>query len=104
MVDQHSEPYDEAHVLLLGWEHDDDDINNNKDMRRGLEKLEVVLERFFNYRTYSHWRIPQDESTDALNTRLREFRTSHNKRRNLLIVYYAGHGAVDRNRSLLWLM
>ncbi|KFY28787.1 hypothetical protein V491_00289 [Pseudogymnoascus sp. VKM F-3775] len=73
MVDQHSEPYDEAHVLLLGWEHDDDDINNNKDMRRGLEKLEVVLERFFNYRTYSHWRIPQDESTDALNTRLREF-------------------------------
>ncbi|CAG8955747.1 hypothetical protein HYFRA_00011013 [Hymenoscyphus fraxineus] len=104
MVDQHSEPYDEAHVLLLGWEHDDDDINNNKDMRLGLEKLEVVLERFFNYRTYSQWRIPQDESTDALNTRLREFRTAHNKRRNLLIVYYAGHGAVDHNRSLLWLM
>lgn len=104
MSSQPSEPYDEAHVLLLGWEHDEDDSNSNKDMRAGLEKLEGVLKRFFNYRTYSEWRIPHEEPTDALSTRLREFRRAYNRRRSLLILYYAGHGAVDRNRSLLWLL
>jgi hypothetical protein len=104
MASDQVEPYDEVHVLLLGWEHDEDDNDNNKDMRQGLQKLEVVLDRFFNYRTYSEWRIPQDQPTAALNRRLQDFRAAYNKRRNLMIVYYAGHGAVDRDRSLLWLL
>jgi len=33
---------DEAHVLMLGWDYDDDDVNKNQEMRRELEQLETV--------------------------------------------------------------
>lgn len=103
MEDNGSEPYDGVHVLLLGWEHEDDDLHGNKAMRLGLQKLENVFQGFFNYMTYSTWRIPIEASTAALNARLREFRDQYNHRGNLLIIYYAGHGATDANRNLSWL-
>lgn len=79
------------------------DLHGNQAMRLGLQKLENVFQGFFNYMTYSTWRIPIKQSTTALNTKLREFRDQYNHRRTLLIVYYAGHGATDADRDLLWL-
>ena len=95
--------YDEVHVLLLGWDHDEDDRSGNAAMRGGLEKLDFVFKGFFGFKTYSSWRIPENSPTEALNARLGEFRNAHNKHRNLMIIYYAGHGATDGNRRLLWL-
>ena len=105
MAEQQREPYDHVHALLLGWEHDENDHNGNKQMRAGIEELDQVLQGHFAYQTHSSWRIPAEDYLDPLYERLRGFREQHDKARTLLMVYYAGHGCVDENsRDLFWLL
>ena len=87
--------YTNVHVLLLSWE--DDNLGVMKEVR----ELEKVFADTYNYHT-ERFQIPSSRSHNSLARRLTAFLDDFEGSKNLLIVYYGGHGFMNDDRQCLW--
>jgi hypothetical protein len=87
--------YKEAHVLLLSWEGGDSRMYDQ------LCQLQEVFDILYNYEV-EEWKIPPTKPHTKLNEKILEFLT-HDQIGNLLVVYYAGHGGIDKDRDSVWM-
>lgn len=85
--------YDSVSVLLLLWEDDELDLDCGKEVGR----LQDVLSKSYGYST-TVLKIPTARTEEWLYDTLIDFARGKTTR-DLIIVYYAGHGVADRNRS-----
>ena len=89
--------YNKVQVLLISWE--DDDLN----VEIEIKELQKVLWDFYQFPA-EHWKIPSHDGPHGqLGDKVRDFQKLHDKEDSLLIVYYGGHGYLDKNRQLIWL-
>ena len=87
--------YDAVHVLLLRWEADDLQTSSE------VEDLERVFQKTYGFKTET-WLIPSASSHNSLNRRILDFQTDKSER-DLLILYYGGHGIGDsHNFDSIW--
>ena len=90
--------YRSVHVLLLSWEDDDLDPPCSGEIQR----LRSVFEDRYRF-AVEEWRIPSDRRSHKMcGDKLNDFVQAHEHRDVLLIIYYAGHGSLDRNRQCIW--
>ncbi|KAL8928174.1 MAG: hypothetical protein Q9208_001884 [Pyrenodesmia sp. 3 TL-2023] len=78
-------PYTDVSVLLLRWAAD------NLGVIDEVLRLEKVLRERFHFST-EQWDIPSEEPEHELTAKMLEF-CKGKKKNDLLILYYAGHGA-----------
>ena len=86
--------YSEVHVLFLSWK--DDLLGVSKE----IAELKDVFRETYHYDT-EEWHIPSNRSHNSLVKRITEFLEAYEERKNLLIVYYAGHGGLNDDRQLV---
>lgn len=94
--------YKNVRVLLLQWE--DDDLQIDQEVERLAYVFSAPNPVGYNYTT-ERWSIPStnsdgDEPCDLLNQRLVKFKRGATQE-DLLILYYAGHGG-GSPQNLLW--
>ena len=87
--------YRAVHVLLLNWEADD--IGTSTE----LEELRDLFKNRFAYST-EIWPIPSSQPENALEIKLGAVKQLYGKERCLIIVYYGGHGKMDRDGRSIW--
>ena len=69
---------------------------------REILDLQNVFGKTYHYNT-EHWRIPSKSAYNALRKKLDEFYLNeHDGETNLLIVYYGGHGFMDKEGRCMW--
>jgi hypothetical protein len=88
--------YTDVQVLLLSWKE-----AVEPDFKAQLKELKEAFEDEYNYHTTT-WEIPSVEPSGFLDAKIRAFREIHDRKNNLLIVYYGGHGQIDTQRFLIW--
>lgn len=81
--------YSSVHVLLLRWE--DDDLGTERE----VADLEKVFRDSYHYYT-ERYEIPTDDPTTQLEYKLNDFRRAYDDGNSLLVLYYGGHGALER--------
>ncbi len=86
--------YSKVHVLFLSWE--DDLLGVSKE----IVELRDVFRHTYHYDT-EEWHIPSNRSHNSLVKRITEYLEAYEDKRNLLIVYYAGHGHLNDDRQLV---
>jgi tetratricopeptide (TPR) repeat protein len=86
--------HSDVFVLLLRWE--DDDLGTEVE----IQDLETVFRDTYHYHT-EQYLIPTDDSTTQLEYKLTDFRKAHDNGTNLLILYYGGHGFLERRKDRL---
>jgi len=89
-------PYKAVHVLLLQWEEDDLGVFHV------MYKLMAVFKTLLGFESVEFFSIPSKRSYEALETRLQGFKQKYSFEKNLLIVYYAGHGYLDARNRMHW--
>ena len=91
--------YNEVHVLFLSWEDDPLGVSTE------IAELRDVFRQAYHYGT-EDWHIPSNRSHNSLVKRITDFLEAYEDRKNLLIVYYAGHGRLNDDRQLVgaWLV
>jgi hypothetical protein len=91
----------------MSWAFDVDDneyrARQLKSMHDQLCQLKELLQHQYAFQT-EEWHLQRTGSRGNFGTRLAALTTAQdqNKDNTLLILYYAGHGAVDNNSHLLW--
>jgi hypothetical protein len=93
---KHSTRYSGVFALLLSWEEDDLSVITE------VEALQKVFDERYGF-TAEEWKIPSEDSHEELGDRLRAFTKSYAKDDTLLIIYYGGHGFLNRARQSVWL-
>ena len=88
--------YKGVHALLLHWQ------DGGENMYEELKRLRDVLGDTYYY-DVKEWQIPCEDSHCKLSTYMTEWRGLYGTKGNLLIVYYAGHGAMGNARQSVWL-
>ena len=88
-------PYDGVYVLLLRWEEDDLGIETE------IKALDKVFRQTYNYVT-ERAIITSEDSFENLESTIVEFRKKHDNENHLLILYYAGHGALVKGNRSIW--
>lgn len=88
-------PYTAVYVLLLYWKE------GNKDFYEELSKLGKEFKNSYCYKV-EEWAIESRGPYKKLNQRLGEF-LDYGQQETLLIVYYGGHGGIDKDRNHTWL-
>ena len=68
---------------------------------REILDLRHVFSKTYHYET-EHWRIPSKSAFNALRKKLNGFLNEYDHETNLLIVYYGGHGFMDKERRCMW--
>ena len=93
---RHSIRYLQVYVLLLSWEADDLNVDQE------IEPLRAVLVDRYHF-SVQHYKIPGVKPDKALKKRIYDFLEEDDKD-TLLIVYYAGHArsALQSNEASLW--
>jgi hypothetical protein len=86
--------YENVHALLIRWKE------TKTDFLTQLSGLKDVLERKYNFNTVP-LDIPSGKPTLFLQKKIPEFFDTYDGPKTLLILYYIGHGAVNRGR-LIW--
>ena len=67
-----------------------------------ISDLRDVFSKTYHYRT-EDWRIPSDMPYLALRNKINDFFINeHDADTNLWIVYYGGHGFMDKERRCVW--
>jgi len=98
--------YTDVHVLLISWEADDLDCNEE------ISELRDVFAKSYHFRT-ERYIIPNGDVNDdsnaasfkafqALSKEITRFSSSHPLDTDLLIVYYGGHGALHESNRCFW--
>ncbi|KAI9647715.1 hypothetical protein NHQ30_004101 [Ciborinia camelliae] len=85
--------YCKAHVLLLSWHRDDDDLH----VEQEVADLENVFRNIFKYQT-TQKTLNKQRPQAQINRYLAEFVHEHDDSDTLLIVYYAGHGKLRNGK------
>lgn len=95
--------YDNVQALMICWEG-----QSISTFRRQRNELKNVFEEKYNF-SGTELDIPQQGGEQAqqdpqvyLLKHLQDFKTLYNKKGNLLIVYYGGHGINGEGSELLW--
>ena len=89
---QHTAPriYKNVFALLLRWQ--DDDLGTAKE----IDNLELLLQDTYQYQT-ERYVIPSKDPRIHLEGKLNDFKNTHDDENNLQIVYYGGHGSLERH-------
>lgn len=94
--------YDKAHCLFLRWEEDDLGTQAEIDELRPLIEGLCFTDSSESFTT-DQYTIPSEDSFDSLEVVLVNKRAQFAKTsRDLLIIYYGGHGEVNKNRQCIW--
>jgi hypothetical protein len=91
-----SYPYLRISVLLLHWEEGDLDLN------WAIEGLQAVFSNDFGFDPVNTFKIPSHRPYSALEQELQFFKNTVSGEDGLLIIYYAGHGYLDRQNRMHW--
>lgn len=91
-----SYPYLGVSVLLLHWEEGDLDID------WAIDGLQAVFSNDFGFDPVKTFRIPSQRPYSALEQELQNTKNSLSGGDRLLIIYYAGHGYLDRQNRMHW--
>jgi hypothetical protein len=95
-------PYEAVWVLLVRWENDDFKVaGKNNGIQGEIDALETVLVEDYGFHT-DVFLIPPRDSLRALQRAIFHFQEEHSKRSELLMVYYGGHGRLDRVGRSIW--
>ena len=86
--------YNRVHALLISWGQNDDLGTETE-----VEELKNLFENSYNF-TAEKYIIPAASSEDRLEEKCIEVRRDHAGARDLLIVYYGGHGIFKGNKSI----
>lgn len=90
--------YSKVSVLVLCWEDEDPQLPVSLEIARLFD----VFQNIYHFDT-EIWKIPDDNPHHKLNQKVLDFVDPvENSKEHLKIVYYAGHGKLSRERTLLW--
>jgi hypothetical protein len=78
-------PYKAIRVLFLSWEDDDLGIEDY------IQDLKTVFGSIYNFLTY-WFRIPLNAPKEYMEEKVEWFKAQCSDQRELLLVYYGGHG------------
>lgn len=104
-MDDFISQYEYVQALSINWAHDADD--NEKEahelvsMKEQSQRLMAVFRRYYNVEV-EEFQIPRYRAHRALSTKLLEVQEALDDQKNFLILYYGGHGGVDRTRHAWW--
>ncbi|KAH6607553.1 hypothetical protein Trco_003866 [Trichoderma cornu-damae] len=90
--------YKAVHALLLSW--GDDGLDSDAT----VEELKKLLSTGYGYNV-ERWQIPSERADHLLNRRLLDFIDAYETEEQadcLFIIYYIGHGYLDRGRRAMW--
>ncbi|KAL6715140.1 hypothetical protein ACLMJK_007403 [Lecanora helva] len=87
--------YNTVHVLLLSWQDD------SKACTKETLDLECVFRQSYGYNT-ELWVIPNEHSFNALRRKFNDLLNEFDQEESLLIVYYSGHGFIDKDSRCVW--
>ncbi|PNP84784.1 hypothetical protein FNYG_01878 [Fusarium nygamai] len=87
--------YTEVQVLLIRWEEDELEVEWE------LNELQRVFHRLYGFTT-DKFLIPTQNSHRKLNHKVLGFVEEHENEDTLLIVYYGGHGIINKARQSTW--
>ncbi|KAK8034169.1 heterokaryon incompatibility protein-domain-containing protein [Apiospora rasikravindrae] len=89
-------PYQEVHALMVDWEDAGREAHEFRDQK------EKLAEEFRKYRFKpKSFAIPSKKPYQALLMEIHQF-LQHDKTGNLLIIYYGGHGANNKDKDHIW--
>ncbi|KAG5801644.1 hypothetical protein H9Q74_001244 [Fusarium xylarioides] len=87
--------YSEVQVLLIRWEEDELEVEWE------LNELQRVFHNLYGFTT-DRFLIPTQNSHRKLNHKVLSFVEEHENEDTLLIVYYGGHGIINKARQSTW--
>ena len=87
-------PYRKAAILILYWAEDDFQPPCEKE----ADEVRKLFSRKFQYDTVV-FPIPSDNSRNALEKAVVDFKFANDAENNLMIIYYSGHGDPDKLRG-----
>jgi hypothetical protein len=88
--------YTKVSVLMIQWEDEDPKLPVSLE----IEKLYNVFTNIYHFKAET-WKIPDQGSHAATNRKILDFIEDDSKD-HLMIIYYAGHGELTKNRLLSW--
>ena len=89
--------YKNVSVLLLSWA-ENDLTNINKE----IQDLTEVFDAQYGFET-ERWPIPSSRRpSNDLDSKLVEFRNTHENPSELMIVYYGGHAGFENEDEVIW--
>jgi hypothetical protein len=91
----HHWPYRAVHVLLVYWK------DGTKDFYDQLRELGKEFKGSYKYQV-EEWAIESEGPYKKLNERLLKF-LEYDQDGALLIVYYGGHGGINKDKNHTWL-
>ncbi|KAM0291890.1 hypothetical protein ACHAO9_003443, partial [Fusarium lateritium] len=87
--------YSEVQVLLIRWDEDELEVEWE------LNELRSVFRDLYGFTT-DQFLIPTHKSHRKLNHKVLSFVEEHENEDTLLIVYYGGHGVINKARQSTW--
>ncbi|KAF5018727.1 hypothetical protein F66182_9286 [Fusarium sp. NRRL 66182] len=87
--------YKEVEVLLIRWEEDELEVEWE------LNELHKVFRDLYGFTT-EQFLIPTQNSHRKLNHKALSFVEEHENEETLLVVYYGGHGVINKARQSTW--
>lgn len=95
-------PYEKVSVLFLRWEDDvflKPGVNNG--VQGEIDRLERVFTNDYGFDTETYL-IPSENSQRSLQKKIFRFQDDHDRRSELLLVYYGGHGVLNNLNQSIW--
>jgi hypothetical protein len=90
--------YTKVTALLLSWQDEDPNLPVSIEISRLVD----VFSNIYHF-DVDEWKIPNQSSHWALNQKIMDFvHPAPNDKEHLKIVYYAGHGRLNKTRLLEW--
>ncbi|OBS27948.1 hypothetical protein FPOA_01888 [Fusarium poae] len=86
--------YSDVQVLLIQWDEDELQVEDEVNELRKVFNL-------YNFTT-TKFRIPTSNSHRKLNQKVLSFVEEHENEDTLLIIYYGGHGVINKARQSTW--
>ncbi|RGP80476.1 hypothetical protein FLONG3_1404 [Fusarium longipes] len=86
--------YSDVQVLLIRWEEDELQVEDElNELKRVFDLYGFITDRFL---------IPTSNSHRKLNQKVLSFVEEHEHEDTLLIIYYGGHGSINKARQSTW--
>jgi hypothetical protein len=92
--------YKEVHALYFNWAGDD--LGVKEEARALTDVLADVLAHEYKVISSTLVQIPSENSFPLVEAFLNQLKKLVSHPDNLIIVYYAGHGSLDKYRRMMW--